>query len=69
MESKLNRQKNLTISLKKSKHTNIIPQKQNTWSNILNKKSICTNAAIAPKEKSIQNSITKSIIKCMDINV
>jgi len=58
------------ISLEKSKHTNVGFEKQNTWSNLLNKKSTSTNTVIASKKKPKQNYlISEKITKSMKINV
>lgn len=69
MESKLNRQKNFMVSLSKPKHKNVEPEKQNTWSNLLNKKSASTNTVIVSKKKPKQSSPISEITKSMNINL
>ncbi|XP_025414153.1 lamin-like protein isoform X2 [Sipha flava] len=57
MESKLCRQQNTMNSLAKPKHKTVLPEKQNTWSNLLNKKTNTSNTAIAFNKKSKKNSL------------
>ncbi|CAI6349374.1 unnamed protein product [Macrosiphum euphorbiae] len=68
MESKSCRQKNAMISLSKPKYKTSLPEKQNTWGNLLNKKSVGTNTAITSKIKpkkysSIPEMNTKTMTK------
>ncbi|KAL5244688.1 hypothetical protein ACI65C_012098 [Semiaphis heraclei] len=57
MESKACRQKNAMISLSKPKYKTSLPEKQNTWGNLLNKKSVGTNTFLPPAmSKSVQCS-------------
>lgn len=56
MESKLHRQKNAMVSLTKPKYKTSIPEKPNTWGNILSKKSTSSNATISSKKKLKPNS-------------
>lgn len=70
MESKACRQKNAMISLSKPKYKTSLPEKQNTWGNLLNKKSVGTNTVIASKIKtkkysSIPEMNTKSMDTCI----
>jgi len=70
MESKACRQKNAMISLSKPKYKTTLPEKQNTWGNLLNKKSVGTNTVIASKTKtkkysSIPEMNTKSMNFCI----
>lgn len=59
MESKLSRQQNAMKSLAKPKHKTL-SEKKNTWSNLLNKKSACTNTDIASKQNSkLVSSVTE----------
>lgn len=67
MESKLCRQKNFMISLSKPKYKTSLPQKQNTWSTLLNKKSVGTNTAIASKNNPQKCSILKNDTKSMKL--
>lgn len=57
MESKLCQQRNAT-SFPKSKHKTSLPEKPNTWSNLLSKKSTSTNTVIASKKRPKQSSST-----------
>lgn len=70
MESKFNQQQNIMISLAKPKYKTSLPENQNTWGNLLNKKSTSTNTAIdlkkKPKEKSIKSD---KLIKSKNLNV
>ncbi|XP_050052941.1 uveal autoantigen with coiled-coil domains and ankyrin repeats protein-like isoform X2 [Aphis gossypii] len=73
MESKLCRQKNAMISLSKPKYKTSLPEKQNTWGNLLNKKSVGTNTAITTKNKakqcsSIPEMNTKTMTKSVQCN-
>lgn len=69
MESKLCRQQNAMTSLAKPKHKIVLPEKQNTWSNLLNKKTTSTNTAVAFNKKSKRNSlISENNPKSMNIN-
>ncbi|XP_060838606.1 uveal autoantigen with coiled-coil domains and ankyrin repeats protein-like isoform X1 [Rhopalosiphum padi] len=73
MESKSCRQKNAMISLSKPKYKTSLPEKQNTWGNLLNKKSVGTNTAISTKNKtkkysSIPEMNTKSMTKSVQCN-
>lgn len=56
MESKSCQQKNAMISLARTKHKTLLPEKKNTWSNLLNKNSISTNSVIISKKKPKQSS-------------
>jgi hypothetical protein len=69
MESKLCRQQNTMNSLAKPKHKTVLPEKQNTWSNLLNKKTNTSNTAIAFNKKSKKNSlISENNPKSMNFN-
>lgn len=68
MESKSRRQKNAMISLSKPKYKTSLQDKQNTWGNLLNKKSVGTNTTITSKNKhkkysSIPDMNTKTMTK------
>ncbi|XP_025202636.1 uncharacterized protein LOC112599779 isoform X2 [Melanaphis sacchari] len=70
MESKSCRQKNAMISLSKPKYKTSLPEKHNTWGNLLNKKSVGTNTVITTKNKAKNLSITpKMNIKTMTKSV
>lgn len=70
MESKFNQQQNTIISLAKSKYKTSLPEKQNTWGNLLNKKSSSNNTAINLKKKPKENSKKlDKIIKSKNLNV
>lgn len=56
MESKLCRQRNAMISLAKPKNKIGFPEKQNTWSNLLNKKKSVMVSQIKPNKKSIEKN-------------
>lgn len=56
MESKLHRQKNAMVSLPKPQHKISIPEKPNTWGNILSKKPTSSVTTISSKKKLKQNS-------------
>lgn len=69
MESKSSRQKNAMISLSRTKHKTSLTEKQNTWSNLLNKKSTSTNSIIVSKRKPNQSSpISEKITNSMFTN-
>lgn len=58
MESKLCRQQNAMVSLAKPKYKISMPDKQNTWSNLLNKKPATTDTTVKPYKKSSSNNKT-----------
>lgn len=68
MESKSCRQKNAMISLSKPKYKTSLPEKPNTWGNLLNKKSVGTNTVITSKVKPKKySSISEINTKSMNI--
>lgn len=71
MESRLNQQQKAMNSLAKPKYKNSLPEKQNTWSNLLNKKSASSNTDTkAFKTKLKKNApITETCSKSMNINL
>lgn len=70
MESKACRQKNAMISLSKPKYKISLPEKQNTWGNLLNKKSVGTNTSMTTKNKAKQySSIPEMNTKSMNISI
>lgn len=52
MESKLYQQNVKMSSLAKPKHSVSLAEKQKTWSNLLNKKSVSTNTTLPSKNKT-----------------
>ncbi|XP_050432088.1 TNF receptor-associated factor family protein DDB_G0272098-like [Adelges cooleyi] len=56
MESKLCRQQSVMNSLAQPKYRNSLLEKNNTWSNLLNKKSVSTNTATTNNTKQKTNS-------------
>lgn len=69
MESKLYRQQNAMISLSKPKYKTALPEKKNTWSNVLTKKSTSTNTAIAFNKNSKKDAlISQNYPKSMNFN-
>lgn len=57
MESKLYQQQNAKmVSLAKPKHSISLAEKQKTWSNLLNKKSVSTNTTMPSKKKTKKDS-------------
>lgn len=70
MESKLNQQQNTMIPLVKPKYKTSLPENQNTWGNLLNKKSTSINTAINLKKKPKENSKkVDKIIKSKNLSV
>lgn len=70
MESKLCQQKSATTYLVKPKQKISLSEKQNTWSNLLNKKSTSTNIVTEPKNKSRKHSsIYNKNNKSMKVNI
>lgn len=70
MESKLNQQQNTMIPLVKPKYKISLPENQNTWGNLLNKKSTSINTAINLKKKPKENSKkVDKIIKSKNLSV
>jgi len=68
--SKACRQKNVMISLSKPKYKKSLPEKQNTWGNLLNKKSVGTNTVIPSKLKPKKcSSIPEANTKSMNISI
>ncbi|XP_050541020.1 uncharacterized protein LOC126905401 [Daktulosphaira vitifoliae] len=61
MESKLNRQQNLMSTLSKPK--NYSEQKKNTWSNLLQKKSVCKSTKNLESKKQNKSSSTQNCSK------
>lgn len=70
MESKLNRQQKAMTSLAKPKYKTSLPEKQNTWSNLLNKKSASSySATIDINGKPKRHSpMTDTCVKSMNIH-
>lgn len=70
MESKLSQQKNVMTSKIKPKSKISSSEKQNTWSNLLNKKSTSTNTVLESKNKSKKHSpIFNKNNKSMYVNI
>lgn len=69
MESKLCQPQHAKNSLTKPKNKTALPEKQNTWSNLLHKKSASTNTAMAFNKKSKKNSlVSENNPKSMNFN-
>lgn len=70
MESKLSQQKNVMTSKIKPKPKISSSEKQNTWSNLLNKKSTSTNTVLESKNKFKKHSaIFNKNNKSMYVNI
>lgn len=70
MASKTNQQQNAMVSLAKSRNMISLPEKKDTWGNLLNKKCTNTNTVISLKKKPLKNlSNSDRVTKSKQFNV